>query len=166
MFFTYFAFLLFRINANHLNNNTSMNRMISNNTLTKRTMHKSSMTIETIWWKRNWWSIGAVTRRRWSIGSCRHIFALRQKVKKNHRTCSFFFLFQLVRFTGNLILSNVHTYINIYVYNIYLKRSVGMNVVAWRYHYYHHQHRIYLFFSFSFTYFSSSFRVHRYIRCF
>ncbi len=51
-------------------------------------MHKSRSIIETIWWKRNWWSIGEISRRRWSISSCRHIFALRQKVKKN---CILFF---------------------------------------------------------------------------
>ncbi len=47
-------------------------------------MHKSSRRIVTIWGKRNWWSIWEIARRRWSIGSCRHIFALRQRVKKNH----------------------------------------------------------------------------------
>ncbi len=47
-------------------------------------MHKSSRRIVTIWGKRNWWSIWEIARRRWSIGSCRHIFALRQWVKKNH----------------------------------------------------------------------------------
>jgi hypothetical protein len=74
-------------------------------------MHKSSSTIETIWWKRNWGSIWEITRRRWSISSCRHIFALRQNVKKNHSI-----FLQLVRLTANLILCT----------SMYFNRSVGM----------------------------------------
>ena len=62
-------------------------------------MHKSSSTIDTIWWKRSRWSIGEIASRRWSISSCRHIFALRQKVKKNHSIFP-----QLARLTGNVIL--------------------------------------------------------------
>jgi hypothetical protein len=46
-------------------------------------MHKSRSAHGTIRGKRNWWSIGEIPRRRWSISSCRHIFALRQKVKEN-----------------------------------------------------------------------------------
>jgi hypothetical protein len=74
-------------------------------------MHKSSRTIETIWWKRNRWSIWEIAWRRWSISSCRHIFALRQNVKKNHSV-----FLQLVRLTGNLILCT----------SMYFNRSVGM----------------------------------------
>jgi hypothetical protein len=47
-------------------------------------MYRFRSTHNTIWGKWNWWPIWEIARRRWSISSCRHIFALRQKVKKNH----------------------------------------------------------------------------------
>ena len=96
--------------------------------LTQGSMHKSSGTIEIIWRKWNWWSIGKIARRRWSISSCRHIFALRQKVKKNHRR----FLYQLIRFS-------------LYVYVL---QSFGWyGVIVWRYRYH------YVPFSFPFAFF-------------
>jgi hypothetical protein len=89
-------------------------------------MHKSSSIIETIWRKRNWWSIGEISRRRWSISSCRHIFALRQKVKKNH----------------NIFFSSWYVlHCQCYSLYVYVLQSFGWyGVVVWRYHYDHHHH--------------------------
>lgn len=90
-------------------------------------MHKSSVTIATIWWKRNWWSIGEIARRRWSINSCRHIFALRQKVKKNH----------------SVLFSSWHVVCQRYSLYVYIFQSFDWyGLVVWRYHDHRHHHHV------------------------
>jgi hypothetical protein len=89
-------------------------------------MHKSSSIIGTIWWKRNWWSIGEIARRRWSISSCRHIFALRQNVKKNHS----------VFFSSWYVLLPTLFFVRVYA----LQSFGRYDVAVWRYHYHHHHH--------------------------
>lgn len=92
-------------------------------------MHKSSSTIKIIWRKWNRWSIGKIARRRWSISSCRHIFALRQK--KSRKTIDVFF-------------SSWYFFLCTCVY---FNRFGWYGVIVWRYRYH------YVPFSFPFAFF-------------
>ena len=60
-------------------------------TLTQRTLHKSATPMETVWGERNRRPMRDIATWRWSITSCRHIFALRQRRTKT-RAVSFSYI--------------------------------------------------------------------------